>query len=123
MLKIIIIALCLISISTAGLLPPYTYPAPEWPSKPAPEAPANYEFSYEVNEPSTGDIKQQKESAENGKVTGQYWLVEPDGETKRIVDYTADDTNGFIANVRYEKIKAAPIKPISGLYQTPKAWN
>jgi Na+-translocating ferredoxin:NAD+ oxidoreductase RnfG subunit len=43
------------------------------------EAPANYEFNYEVHDTHTGDIKRQHEKAENGQVSGQYSLVDPDG--------------------------------------------
>lgn len=43
------------------------------------EAPANYEFNYEVHDTHTGDIKRQQEKAENGHISGQYSLVDPDG--------------------------------------------
>ena len=62
------------------------------------EAPANYEFNYEVHEASTGDIKRQKEMAKDGHVVGEYSLVEPDGIHRRIVTYTADDEHGFKVN-------------------------
>ncbi|CAG4943649.1 unnamed protein product [Colias eurytheme] len=58
-------------------------------------------FEYGVADPNTGDYKNQVESRVNGVVRGQYSLIEPDG-TKRIVDYTADDVNGFNAVVRKE---------------------
>lgn len=62
----------------------------------------NYEFEYKVNEKSTGDIKHHREKAVEGFVSGQYSLVEADGINRRVVDYTADDINGFKANVRHE---------------------
>lgn len=68
-----------------------------------PEAPANYEFNYEVNEPSTGDNKAQQESAKDGVIKGSYQLDDADG-FRRIVDYTADDQNGFQATVRREPL-------------------
>ena len=68
------------------------------------EAPANYEFSYDVHDTHTGDIKQQNEKAVNGAITGQYSLIDADGY-RRIVDYTADDVHGFNANVRREPIE------------------
>lgn len=104
--KSIVIA-CLISVTLAGLLQEnsYHYPAPTSPPQPAPWIeekwePANYEFNYEVNDEHTGDIKRQEEKAVNGKVTGQYWLVEPDGVHRRIVEYTADDEHGFIVSCK-----------------------
>jgi hypothetical protein len=102
-----------------GLLP--TYLPPEWKLqqvwKPAsaPEKPANYEFKYEVNEPKTGDIKQQFEKAVDGVVKGQYWLIEADG-SKRVVDYTADDKHGFQATV-----KVIPAQ--SGWKPEPAQWK
>jgi hypothetical protein len=67
------------------------------------EAPANYEFNYDVHDEHTGDIKQQHEKAVNGAITGQYSLIDADGY-RRIVDYTADDVHGFNANVRREPL-------------------
>ena len=55
-----------------------------------------YAFNYGVHDPHTGDIKQQYEERDGDVVKGQYSLVEPDG-TVRVVDYTADDHNGFNA--------------------------
>ncbi|XP_038208932.1 cuticle protein 7-like [Zerene cesonia] len=60
-------------------------------------------FEYGVADPNTGDYKNQVESRVGGVVRGQYSLIEPDG-TKRIVDYTADDVNGFNAVVRKEAV-------------------
>lgn len=48
------------------------------------EAPANYEFNYEVHDAQTGDIKRQHEKAENGAISGQYSLIDADGY-RRIV--------------------------------------
>ncbi|CAH0726176.1 unnamed protein product, partial [Brenthis ino] len=63
-------------------------------------------FSYDVADPISGDYKSQVESRIGGVVRGQYSLVEPDG-TQRIVDYTADDVNGFNAVVRKEPLALA----------------
>jgi hypothetical protein len=62
------------------------------------EKPANYEFQYEVHDRETGDIKRQHEQAENGKIHGEYSLVEPDGLHRRVVSYTADDEHGFVVS-------------------------
>ncbi|XP_044745992.1 cuticle protein 7-like [Coccinella septempunctata] len=66
-----------------------------------PEAPAHYNFEYQVNDPTTGDEKHQEESREGDLVRGSYSLVESDG-TRRIVEYTADAENGFQAVVHKE---------------------
>lgn len=65
-------------------------------------------FAYDVADPLSGDYKSQVESRVGGVVRGQYSLVDPDG-TKRIVDYTADDVNGFNAVVRKEPLAAAVV--------------
>ncbi|XP_050361914.1 cuticle protein-like [Nymphalis io] len=62
-------------------------------------------FSYDVADPNTGDYKSQVETRVGGIVKGQYSLVDPDG-TKRTVDYTADDVNGFNAVVRKDPLVA-----------------
>lgn len=57
-----------------------------------------YAYKYGVSDPATGDYKTAEESLSNGVVQGQYSLAEPDG-TVRTVSYTADDVNGFVAQV------------------------
>ncbi|KAG5883885.1 hypothetical protein JTB14_007773 [Gonioctena quinquepunctata] len=65
-----------------------------------------YTFGYDVQDPFTGDSKSQVESRIGDVVQGSYSLNEPDG-TRRIVDYTADDTNGFQAVVRKAPLVAS----------------
>ncbi|KAF6200881.1 hypothetical protein GE061_005328 [Apolygus lucorum] len=69
-----------------------TRPAEEYDPHP------QYSFTYNVNDPSTGDSKQQTETRDGDNVQGSYSLVEPDGST-RTVEYTADSINGFNAVV------------------------
>ncbi|XP_049866395.1 uncharacterized protein LOC126367050 [Pectinophora gossypiella] len=61
-----------------------------------------YAYEYSVNDPHTGDIKQQKEERDGEVVKGQYSLVEPDGSV-RTVKYVADWETGFHADVRNSK--------------------
>ncbi|KPJ09754.1 Cuticle protein 19 [Papilio machaon] len=68
------------------------------------DAHPRYAFEYGVNDPHTGDIKQQKEERDGDVVRGQYSLVEPDGSV-RTVDYVADWETGFHANVHNSKDK------------------
>ena len=75
----------------------------KWSPEPKHEEPANYEFKYEVHDEHTGDIKRQSEKAVNGAIQGQYSLYDADG-FHRVVDYTADDHHGFVANVRREPL-------------------
>ncbi|XP_050533020.1 cuticle protein 18.6-like [Daktulosphaira vitifoliae] len=60
-----------------------------------------YNFAYNVADVNTGDFKTHTEERDGDVVRGQYTVMEPDG-TKRIVDYTADDRNGFNAVVTKE---------------------
>ncbi|KAK3926877.1 Larval cuticle protein A2B [Frankliniella fusca] len=60
-----------------------------------------YKFSYDVQDDLTGDSKSQVESRSGDFVKGSYTVDDPDG-TRRTVDYTADDVNGFNAVVRKE---------------------
>lgn len=67
------------------------------------DAPAHYEFKYDVHDAHTGDIKSQQETRHDDKVEGHYTLVEPDGH-RRIVHYTANDHDGFNAKVDREYV-------------------
>lgn len=58
-----------------------------------------YSFNYGVNDPHTGDVKSQEEVRDGDLVKGSYSVNEPDG-TIRVVEYTADDHNGFNAVVK-----------------------
>lgn len=58
-----------------------------------------YAFNYGVNDPHTGDVKSHQEIRDGGVVKGSYSVNEPDG-TIRVVEYTADDHNGFNAVVK-----------------------
>ncbi|EAT34226.1 AAEL013511-PA [Aedes aegypti] len=61
----------------------------------------NYSYSYVVRDDKSGDRKSQHESRQGDQVRGQYRMMESDG-TERIVDYSADDRNGFNAVVRHQ---------------------
>ncbi|CAB3244746.1 unnamed protein product [Arctia plantaginis] len=94
------IVLSLAAVAYAGLLPATKLVYAE------PEAPARYDFSYSVHDSQSGDVKEQQESRNGDAVRGSYSLVQPDG-VRRIVEYSADDHQGFNAIVRYE---GAPAK-------------
>jgi Insect cuticle protein len=64
-------------------------------------APIGYQFSYEVNDDKTGDVKYQKEYRDGDKVFGEYSLIEPDGY-RRTVKYSVDKMTGFVADVQRE---------------------
>lgn len=70
-----------------------------------------YSFSYYVNDPQTGDIKDHQEVRNGDKVSGSYSLVEPDG-SRRTVSYEADGENGFNAAVGRQSPVLGPIASI-----------
>nr|CAD7412592.1 unnamed protein product [Timema cristinae] len=78
---------------------------------PVAHAPAQYSFSYGVNDALTGDSKSQHESREGDVVKGSYSLVEPDGST-RTVKYIADPVNGFNAVVHKTPSALKVVAPI-----------
>ncbi|KAJ8941530.1 hypothetical protein NQ318_010298 [Aromia moschata] len=65
-----------------------------------------YTYSYYVQDPLTGDFKNQIESRNGDLVQGSYSLIEPDG-SRRTVEYNADSVNGFNAVVHKEPLAAA----------------
>ncbi|KAG7309208.1 hypothetical protein JYU34_005134 [Plutella xylostella] len=78
------------------------------------DAHPQYSFAYDVQDGLTGDSKSQHESRDGDVVRGSYSVVDPDG-TKRTVEYTADDHNGFNAVVHKEPlaVKVAPVAKVA----------
>lgn len=64
-----------------------------------PPSPNDYKYSYNIDDPTTGDSKSQHEVRQGDVVTGAYTVLGADG-TKRTVEYTADAKHGFNAVVR-----------------------
>ncbi|XP_025416201.1 larval cuticle protein A2B-like [Sipha flava] len=77
-----------------------------------PSAPAQYDFTYAVNDPSTGDQKDQQETRNGDDVTGYYRTLDSDGYV-RTVKYRADAVNGFTAEVIREPTGATVPVPVA----------
>ncbi|XP_058837546.1 larval cuticle protein A2B-like [Topomyia yanbarensis] len=100
-------------------------------STPLPDQPGNildpdqhlepkYSYAYTVQDERTGDHKSQHESRQGDRVQGQYRLRESDG-TERIVDYTANDKDGFRAVVRHEPERHQhPVQTVQYVQFVPK---
>lgn len=80
-----------------------------------------------MNDDLTGDVKSQHETRDGDVVKGQYSLVEPDGSV-RVVDYHADNWNGFNAIVSKSGpslhpaqvlVRANPVVTVAAAQQTP----
>ncbi|KAG5346898.1 RESIL protein, partial [Acromyrmex charruanus] len=68
--------------------------------------PANYEFSYEVQDAVAGLDFGHREMRKDMEATGTYHVLLPDGRTQ-IVDYIADQ-NGYRPMIRYEGTATYP---------------
>ncbi|XP_055850440.1 larval cuticle protein A3A-like [Episyrphus balteatus] len=95
------------------------------------DAHPKYQFSYQVNDPHTGDLKSQEEARDGDVVKGSYALLDADGLI-RVVQYTSDGINGFNAVVTrtpsgkqavpvIKTIQPTIIKSIPSLIQAPIA--
>lgn len=105
-------ALVAVATSSPIVATPYGLAAPVGIAKTVEfDANPHYSYTYSVNDALTGDSKSQSESRQGDVVTGQYSFIEADG-TRRIVDYTADDINGFNAVVRKEGAVAKVVAPV-----------
>lgn len=62
---------------------------------------SHYNFRYTVDDKSTGDVKSHQETRRGDQVQGEYRLMDSDGY-QRIVNYRANDRDGFDAEVRRE---------------------
>ncbi|XP_061393094.1 larval cuticle protein A2B-like [Musca vetustissima] len=134
--KLLIVS-ALLAVASAVLLPAPVYPSyagvlpaigkiakvvgPEpYDTKP------QYSYSYDVNDPTTGDVKSQQETRDGDNTKGAYSLIEPDG-TRLLVEYTVDPIGGFNAVVQREGVAkvakvVAPVAKIltpAPLYQSP----
>ncbi|XP_042238067.1 extensin-like [Homarus americanus] len=87
--------------------PSYKAPAPSY-KAPAPsyEAPSYekgmpFDFVYNVVDHYSGNDYAHNAISDGSVVNGEYRVVLPDGRTQ-LVTYTADDYNGYVAEVTYE---------------------
>jgi len=80
-------------------------------------------YAYSVADALTGDNKEQHETRDGDVVRGSYSLIESDG-TRRTVEYTADDVNGFNAVVHKEAAvaKAVVAAPAYAKVAAPLAY-
>ncbi|XP_068208653.1 cuticle protein 19-like [Palaemon carinicauda] len=60
-----------------------------------------YDFAYAVKDDYTGNDFGHSESSDGNVVTGEYFVLLPDGR-RQIVTYSADHDTGYVADVKYE---------------------
>jgi len=67
---------------------------------PTKQEPANYQYSYEVQDAESGSEFSQEESRQDEYAQGSYRVLLPDGRLQ-IVEYEADQ-EGYKPQIRYE---------------------
>merc|ERR1712036_38397 len=78
------------------------------------EVPEPYTYSYGVADDETNSNFNAAETADaNGVVGGSYSVNLPDGRTQTVT-YTADEVNGFVADVSYSGEAVYPPAPVGG---------
>ena len=109
-------ALVAVAIAAPQHPAPYHAPAPVYAPAPHPakyvdEAPKPYAFQYGVADDYSGANFEKAENQDAaGNLQGSYRVNLPDGRVQ-IVTYTADHTNGFVADVKYEGTAVYPDLP------------
>merc|ERR1712001_363171 len=104
-----------------GAPPPSYAPAPTYKEEAHP-----YEYSYAVADDYSKSIFNAQEASKAGVVTGSYSVHLPDGRIQTVT-YTADHTNGYVADVTYEGTavypEAKPYAPAPAAYAPAPAYK
>merc|ERR1739845_149399 len=101
----VILASALVATAFAAGPPAYGAPAPYVPEKLPPQP---FAYEYGVNDDySKANFKKTETQDANGIVQGSFVIALPDGRIQTTT-YTADHTNGFVAEVTYE---GTPLPP------------
>ena len=104
-----------------GAPPPSYAPAPTYKEEAHP-----YQYSYAVADDYSKSIFNAQEASKAGVVTGSYSVHLPDGRIQTVT-YTADHTNGYVADVSYEGTavypEAKPYAPAPAAYAPAPAYK
>ncbi|XP_060522580.1 uncharacterized protein LOC132699730 [Cylas formicarius] len=75
------------------------------------ESPQPYEFHYNVDNPQTATLFGQNESSDQqGRVTGGYYVLLPDGRIMN-VEYTVEGESGFVPRITFSPQNAPGAVP------------
>ncbi|XP_040580122.1 uncharacterized protein [Lepeophtheirus salmonis] len=116
--------LCIVAGDNPYHAPAPYHPAPYHPEPSYHEPAKPYAFEYGVHDEYTGTNFNAQETTDGKTVHGSYNVQLPDGRLQTVT-YTADDYNGFVADVKYEgkphydEYKPAPYKPAPPVYHKP----
>merc|ERR1712180_549269 len=111
MIKVLLTTALFTTSMAAPAGPPAYAPAPSYHEK---EVPQPYAYEYGVaDDYSKANFKKTESQDGNGVVTGSFVIALPDGRIQTTT-YTADHTNGFVADVTYEGTPVYPPEPKEG---------
>merc|ERR1711936_1533759 len=107
----IIVASALVATAFAAGPPAYGAPAPYAPEK-LPPQPYAYEYGV-ADDYSKANFRKTETQGAAGNVGGSFTIALPDGRIQTTT-YTADHTNGFVAEVTYSGEAVYPPAPAGG---------
>merc|ERR1711981_768462 len=113
----LLVSAALLAVAVADNAPAYA-PAPAYHAAPVykeEKLPPQF-FAYEygvADDYSKANFKKTESQDGNGVVTGSFVIALPDGRIQTTT-YTADHTNGFVADVTYEGTPVYPPEPKEG---------
>merc|ERR1711970_627572 len=114
----VLVAATLATVATAGPAGPPSYGSPYVEEK-LPPQPYAYEYGV-ADDYSKANFKKSETQDTYGNVAGSFTIALPDGRIQT-TKYTADHTNGFIAEVTYEGTPVYPPEPAGGYGHPPPA--
>merc|ERR1712127_749407 len=106
-----LVTLALVASASAAGPPAYGAPAPYVEPKLAPQ-PYAYEYGV-ADDYSHSNFKKAETQDAGGNVAGSFTIALPDGRIQTTT-YTADHTNGFVAEVTYSGEAVYPPEPAGG---------
>merc|ERR1712223_2025944 len=113
----LLVSAALLAVAVADNAPAYA-PAPAYHAAPVykeeklPPQPFAYEYGV-ADAYSKANFKKTESQDGNGVVTGSFVIALPDGRIQTTT-YTADQVNGFVADVTYEGTPVYPPEPKEG---------
>merc|ERR1711892_568570 len=115
------LALALVASASAAGPPPYGAPAPYAPVEKLPPQPYAYEYGV-VDDYSKNNFKKTESQDAYGNVLGSFTIAPPDGRIQT-TKYTADHTNGFIAEATHTGTAVYPPEPAAGYGHAAPAYK
>ncbi|KAK8392513.1 hypothetical protein O3P69_014708 [Scylla paramamosain] len=144
--KLLLVLAALVALSTASYVPQDSYGAvstpaclilalttisswantcPQHPLLLLPQAPANYDFNWAVNDAASSNNYGHQEARNGDNTQGYYFVQLPDGRLQKVT-YSVQGNSGFLAEVTYEgeaqypqQGYGVPTRPPTPTYGTP----